>query len=743
VRKRFQPFLDAVRSDRPDRLARNVVFYLSLGRCLATACILGAIAVFIAYAMDVERIWRPIAGGPATSPLTALLFLLSGAGIVLVRPFKVPSLTVAFTALAGGIALIRLFEIIHGAALTDRILPFADVLSREAGQGAPVATGWNTATVFALISLSLLARSEQRPRCGQVFAVLAFCLPLISLFGYAYGVREFHGEMSMTTTWLAAFLCVGALSVSARTGLVRAIVSGSDVGRFSRREVLIILAGVFLGGFVLQHLSLADQTRSLPLYAVFICLLTVITIGSAGITLETNDRKRRIAERALHKLATIDPLTGLPNRRALQLHLETLLDQPAAQKRQIVMLHIDLDYFKQINDTLGHAAGDDLLRHVSAAMRSEIRRDDLIALIGGDEFVVVVNETVSDEDTAALANRIILAASKPLKWSGETVNSGASIGIASAVDAGYASERLLMNADIALYMAKRAGRSQYCFYCEQKREEFEQNSILLRELRAGLEKNEIEAFFQPQINGASGEIIGFEALARWHHPRCGLLPPGQFLRLAFTYGLGDRLSDVITRDAIAALSEWRRLGLHVPTVSVNLSASQLRDNALVERLEKSLADAGLTAGDIAIEVVENVLFEDDGDPSLSNIQALHRRGFRVELDDFGTGHASISNLRKFKVDRIKIDRSFVFRVEDDFEQEMILRAIIGLCKNLGIECIAEGVETDAERSKLLALGCAQFQGYGVGRPMSRRDATDWLKATQSAAPTELLSASAP
>ena len=250
---------------------------------------------------------------------------------------------------------------------------------------------------------------------------------------------------------------------------------------------------------------------------------------------------------------------------------------------------------------------------------------------------------------------------------------------------------------------------------------------LLKDLRCGLDNGEITAFFQPQVDGVTGEVIGFEALARWRHPERGMLDPGVFITLAFEHGLGDRLTERIVSDAIAALLEWRARGLPAPSVSVNFSAKQLRDGGLVEYLDDTLFAAALEPEDIAIEVLESVLFSDGVDPALNTIAQLQKRGYKIELDDFGTGHASISNLRRFKVDGIKLDKDFVAGVDQDAEQEVILRTMIDLCRNLDIVCLAEGVETEAEKNKLISLGCSRFQGYGVARPMPQDAVTEWLE----------------
>ena len=444
---------------------------------------------------------------------------------------------------------------------------------------------------------------------------------------------------------------------------------------------------------------------------------------------ETLKALTKANERVKH-LAMHDQLTGLANRRALEEHLGAMIAGRTGETGRAALFHIDLDRFKQVNDMYGHAAGDEILRHAAQAMKTKRRPDDLIARIGGDEFVVVLKEVESEEVAAGIAERMIASISSPIEIWNDVVNVGASIGIAFLDGAESDIERILANADMALYIAKGAGRGRHSFYSAETRRQFETDMSLLRELRTGLENGEIIAYFQPQIDVANNRLIGFEALARWAHPTRGTLGPGHFLSLAFDNGLGDRLSDIIVREAISALRDWRGKGLDIPCVSVNFAAKQLRDNGLTEYLDDALFQAGLSPDDITIEVLESVLFGDDADPAHATISQLKRRGYRIELDDFGTGHASISNLRKFRVDGVKLDRVFVTGVDSDSEQEMILRTLIDLCRNLGIGCLAEGVETDAERSKLLALGCSRIQGYAVAKPMARNEVVDWVRSRE-------------
>lgn len=438
--------------------------------------------------------------------------------------------------------------------------------------------------------------------------------------------------------------------------------------------------------------------------------------------------KDRIEHMALH-----DQLTGLPNRRALEGHLHQLLVQSDDDDAgRTAVLHVDLDRFKHVNDTMGHAAGDGLLKHVASAMRALVKADDLVARVGGDEFVVILSNIADAEHAGDVAQRLIEAVSQPMTIGDEAVSVGASVGIALSSRRSEDVERLLSDADIALYVAKGAGRGQFRYYSDETRINFERDMNLLRALRSGLERGEVFAHFQPQVNDVDDTVIGFEALTRWEHPERGILSPEAFINLAFEHGLGDRITETVIESAVSALSAWRAAGLSAPCVSVNLAAKQLRDAALAETLDDALMSAGLAPRDLSIEVVESVLFGDDVDPALDTIRRLKERGYRIELDDFGTGHASISSLRRFQVDRVKIDRGFVSGVDTDDEQAMITHTMVDLCRNLGIDCLAEGVETEGERARLRTMGCSRFQGFHVARPMSQEDAASWLQQRAAA-----------
>ncbi len=443
------------------------------------------------------------------------------------------------------------------------------------------------------------------------------------------------------------------------------------------------------------------------------------------------DCKLRAEHGALH-----DGLTGLPNRRYLSEHLTRVLADARRGGRTVAALHIGLNRMKAVNDMLGHSAGDKMLRHAARLLRGHIGAGDFVARVGGDEFVIIMQEPGSRERLIGVADRFVELLSEPISINGRQARISASVGIAASgpdADGATNAERLLMNSDLALHDAKTGRRGRVKIFSTGRREAFEDRQRTIDELRAALSRDEIEPWFQPQVCARSGRLTGFESLVRWRHPSRGVLTPGHFLDAASDSGLIDGIEEVVVRKSLAALSEWRRRGLEVGRIGLNVSALELRDARFVDKLAWDVDAAGLEPENVAIEILESVLIDDDEDPVIRNIAALASAGFSIDLDDFGTGHASISNLQKFRVHRIKIDRSFVAGVDADPSRRKIAAAMINLAHSLDIEALAEGVETPAERRELEALGCDHIQGFGLGRPMPFADALSWLEARRGAA----------
>lgn len=425
---------------------------------------------------------------------------------------------------------------------------------------------------------------------------------------------------------------------------------------------------------------------------------------------ELEAARHRMEFNALH-----DPLTGLPNRR----FLDQILDDRGRQfnaEAEISIFHIDLDRFKQINDTLGHAAGDEILKHAADLLRRNAREGDFVARIGGDEFVIIRASDSPDED-AALASSIIEAMSAPVRYKDQECRIGVSIGIAAQTAATDELSQILVNADIALYEAKRRGRNRHETYTGALKTEVFKIKQTADEILRGLEQNEFIAHFQPQFCPNSLEVIGVEALARWDHPSKGLIGPHVFLKVAEDINVVAAIDQTILEQALFQICRWEAIGVHIPKISVNLSYSRLRDERLIERLEQM----NIPEGRLSFELLESISFDENDLTVLSNIRRIKELGIDIEIDDFGTGHASIISLLKLRPRRLKIDRQLVLPILDSPPQRRLVESIIDIGTSLGIEVIAEGVETPQHAHILKELGCHGLQGYAFARPMGAND----------------------
>ena len=430
--------------------------------------------------------------------------------------------------------------------------------------------------------------------------------------------------------------------------------------------------------------------------------------------------KQEMEHKALH-----DPLTDLPNRRALTVYLEQVLDSDVATD-DVVVFHVDLDKFKLVNDTLGHDAGDCVLLQASKILRAEVRSTDFVARVGGDEFVLVFTSLADRDAIARVAARIIERMRKPIYYDDQCCQIGASVGIAVREEF-TTPERIVMDADIALYEAKLGGRGRYSFFYAGHRAKHTAYKKRVFEVREAVMLNAFEPFFQPQICVATGRIIGFEALARWRDREAGVRPTSEFLDAIEEANLVAELDEMIIKKALRRLAEWDHLDVHVPMVSVNLSTSMLSQPDLTDRLKWMCDEAGIAPERLGLEVLENVMVDDQRGTVAKTVSQLKSAGFSIALDDFGTGNASISSLRHLAPDRIKIAREFVKGIHQDAELKTITSAIIVLAQNLGMAVLCEGVDDEADRNVLDDLGCEYLQGFLIAKPMESDFVPIWIE----------------
>ena len=433
----------------------------------------------------------------------------------------------------------------------------------------------------------------------------------------------------------------------------------------------------------------------------------------------------RAANQRLDFLAMHDELTGLPNRRSFEDRLTVAANANLPKPATLAVHFIDLDDFKAINDTLGHAAGDALLRHVAACLRAVVRGDNFAARFGGDEFVVLQAGVAGEEDARHFAESLLAAIGHPLALQDHTLQANASIGVAVLDDAQSNVEKLLSFADIALYEAKRSSRGTISFLTSARHDAHSRRRELERDIRAMTGWSEFVLFFQPQVDMESGCPVGLEALVRWQHPMHGLLGPMEFLPLIEGMGLSSEFGAHIVREGCRAARLLQDRGHHDLRVAVNLAPAQLIDRYLTQLFVQQISTLQLPAGSLEAEITEGALIRDPANAK-KVLSGLRRLGVSVALDDFGTGYSSLAYLRRFPIDRIKLDRSFVRELPETRETAAIVRAIRDLAGALGVELIAEGIEREAEAHFLLAENVRIAQGYLYCKPRPLDDICAWL-----------------
>ncbi len=452
--------------------------------------------------------------------------------------------------------------------------------------------------------------------------------------------------------------------------------------------------------------------------------------------------ERRQAEEQIRVLAYYDNLTGLPNRSFYRELLVRAITHAERHNEKMAVVFIDLDYFKRINDTLGHSVGDQLLRVAAERLTKCVRRSDTVARswedegtdvvsrLGGDEFIVVLSELAHNQDAARVANRILAELSRPFTLGGHEVYVTASIGIALYPADGKDAESLLKNADVAMYHAKNHGRNAYKFYTHSMNESAMERLTLENDLRKALERDEFQLYYQPKLNLKNRKIVGLEALLRWKHPERGLVSPGKFIPVAEEAGLIVPIGEWVLRAACLQNRAWQRAGHQPVNVAVNLSGRQFEHRQLIETVTRALRDADLEPGSLALEITESAIMKNP-DKASAMLQQLKTMGIPISIDDFGTGYSSLSYLRRFPVDELKIDRSFIMNIATDLDDAAIASAIIAMAHSLKLKVVAEGVETEEQLAFLKSLGCDEAQGYLFSRPVPAEECVQLISNASS------------
>lgn len=443
-----------------------------------------------------------------------------------------------------------------------------------------------------------------------------------------------------------------------------------------------------------------------------------------GTVEDVTDRK--LAEERVQFLAYYDALTGLPNRTLLLDRLDTALASARRRHEKVAVLFLDLDRFKIINDSLGHSIGDLLLQAVGERLKTRARAQDTIARIGGDEFILVLTAIKDVPDAAVAAERIMDAMTAEFAIERRSFSVSCSIGLSVFPEHGGDGETLIKNADAAMYCAKDNGRSNFRFFTDDMNAQVVERLTLENSLRLALDRKELFLMYQPQIDIATENIVGLEALVRWQHPELGLVPPDKFIRVAENCGLILPIGEWVLRSACSQARQWQEQGLPPVPVAVNVSAVQFRQEGFRELISNVLCDTGLAAQYLELELTESLLLS-NADVTFSVLRELKQMGLKLAIDDFGTGFSSLSYLRQFPVSKLKIDRSFVRDVAMNSDDAAIITAIISMARGLNLKVIAEGVENEAQMSFLRTHHCDEIQGYYFSKPLTVYDVADALR----------------
>ena len=435
--------------------------------------------------------------------------------------------------------------------------------------------------------------------------------------------------------------------------------------------------------------------------------------------------ERMQSQERLHFMAHHDALTELPNRALFLDRLSQSVAYARWHRRLVAIMFLDLDRFKHINDTLGHDAGDQLLRALATRLKATLRERDTVARFGGDEFAVLLDDVASEKDVALLANKVLETMKQPYLIGGHEFHLTASIGISLCPGDGHDNSSLLRNADIAMYRAKELGKNTYQFYSAEMSHRAFERLTLETSLRRALENQEFVVYYQPQVNMTTHELLGMEALLRWQHPELGLMAPTDFLALLEETGLIVAVGDWVLRSACEQAQAWHTAGLDPMRIAVNLSGHQLRQPNFFSTVTQLVKTCRLPSGCLELEITENVLMQ-DAERALSALSNVDRKAIRIAIDDFGTGYSSLSHLKRFPIDTLKIDRSFMRDLTTDPQDAAIVRSVIAMARSLNLDVVAEGVEHDEQLAFLRNEHCDVIQGYFVSPPLPAPEATAYI-----------------
>jgi diguanylate cyclase (GGDEF)-like protein len=426
------------------------------------------------------------------------------------------------------------------------------------------------------------------------------------------------------------------------------------------------------------------------------------------------------------KQARFDPLTGLPNRSLFHERFDHALYLARRHDQKVALMFLDLDHFKMINDSLGHAVGDELLKEVAAALQDLLRKSDTVARLGGDEFVILIPDVEDVNKLAIVANKVVEAMRQPWKIFEHNFTISSSLGVSVYPNDGEDAETLIKHADIAMYQAKEQGRDGYMFFTKAMNEKLHSDMKLAQDMRASIEDQGFKLFYQPKINTMTRKIVGAEALIRWVHPEDGMISPGTFIPVAENTGLIIALGEWILEEACKQQVSWKEKGLLDIQVAVNLSVRQFEHYNLLDMVTQTVERTGINPEKLELEVTESLAVK-NMEKNVSTLDDIKKLGIEIAMDDFGTGYSSLSYLKQLPIDTLKIDQAFVRDLPDDNDSAILVNTIIQMGQGFGLNIIAEGVESEEHYQFLLEHNCTQLQGYLFSKPLPAEEFEVLLK----------------
>ena len=602
---------------------------------------------------------------------------------------------------------------------------------------------------FALYTVSRASLSRRRLAAGGVLMGIGIC----SMHYTGMAAMEVHPGIRYDTFLFGASVAIAIAAATAALWISFTLRSDARRRVYARLGGASVMGGAIVGmhytGMAAANFAADTICTSavLPNNGWMAATLAVITFlilcGTLSLSLldarmESRHAQMAVSLRAaneeLQHLVLHDALTKLPNRLLLEDRVQQAVDECRAEGERCAVLFVDLDRFKMLNDSLGHFAGDTVLRAVAERLREALRLEDTVARLGGDEFVVLLKRVARPADAGEVARKIMESVSRPFVVDDQELRIGSSIGVAVFPEHGDNPARLVANADAAMYHVKKTGRANVAYFTPEMGTFFPQRLTLENELRAAFEKDELALHYQPKVDMLDGRIVGMEALVRWQHPKRGLVLPSEFVPFAEETGLVVPLGNWVLREACRQGREWQRRGAEIP-IAVNISGVQFQQRGeLVESVARALDASGLPARLLELEITESVVMQNAPEARVM-LEQLHQMGVGLSIDDFGTGYSSLNYLKRFPIDKLKIDQSFIRDLSVDSDDAAIVQAIIALAHGLRLRVVAEGVERVDQYDYLRALGNDEYQGYLYSRPLAAHEVERHLFAAPAVGAT--------